>query len=148
LEQRPDFVVSGVNNGQNMSTSVILVSGTIGAARRSAVNGIPSIAVSFSIGDNSDYTPAVQALLAWFTENAPRRITDAAEAGLTGFTNMNVANCPSIGKVNLGPVAVEPGELGDRDYGAFTCDGAPNPADDIAAYQAGYIAISELPLPA
>lgn len=148
LEQRPDFVVAGINNGQNMSTSVIPVSGTIGAARRSAVNGIPSIAVSFSTGDTSDYTPAVQALLTWFTENAPLRIADAAEAGLTGFTNMNVANCPSIGKTNLGPVAVQPGELGDRDYGTFTCDGAPDPADDVAAYQSGYIAISELPLPA
>ena len=148
LEQRPDFVVSGINNGQNISTSVIPVSGTIGAARRAAVNGIPSIAVSFSTGDASDYTPAVQALLAWFTDNAPLRIADAAEAGLTGFTNMNVANCPSVGKTNLGPVTVPPGELGGRDYGAFTCDGAPSPADDVAAYQSGYIAISELPLPA
>lgn len=143
--ERPDFVISGVNNGQNMSIDVMAVSGTIGAARRAAANGIPSIAVSFTSGDDSDYTPAVDALLAWFTENAPQRIGDAAAGGVESFTNMNVPNCPSIGAEIAGVVEVSPGALGDRDYGALTCDGAPNPADDVAAYQSGWVGISELP---
>ncbi len=146
LAQRPDFVVSGINNGQNMSTSVLHASGTIGAARRAAINGIPSIAVSFTSGDNSDYTPAVQALLAWFTTHAPALVSQAAEDGIASFANMNVPNCAALGLAIAGTVEVPPGELGSRDYGALTCDGTPGPTDDVAAYQSGYVAISELAL--
>ncbi len=146
LDQRPDFVVSGIDNGQNLSTSVIGVSGTIGAARRAAANGIPSIAVSFTTGENSDYAPAVQALLAWFTEHVPEEVAAAAEEPVTSFTSMNVPNCAAIGLAVVGTVEVAPGELGSRDYGALSCDGAPNPVDDVAAYQSGYVAISELAL--
>jgi len=45
LPQKPDLVVSGINYGENLSTS-ITVSGTIGAAMEAASMGIPAIAVS------------------------------------------------------------------------------------------------------
>jgi 5'-nucleotidase len=47
LEQRPDFVISGINHGPNMGEDV-LYSGTVAAAMEGLALGIPSIAVSFA----------------------------------------------------------------------------------------------------
>ena len=50
METRPDFVLSGINHGQNMGEDV-LYSGTVAAAMEGLALGIPSIAVSFAGGD-------------------------------------------------------------------------------------------------
>ena len=50
MPQRPDFVLSGVNHGQNMGEDV-LYSGTVAAAMEGLSLGIPSIAISFAGGD-------------------------------------------------------------------------------------------------
>ena len=50
VEQRPDFVLSGINHGQNMGEDV-LYSGTVAAAMEGLALGIPSIAISFAGGD-------------------------------------------------------------------------------------------------
>ncbi|HUE74181.1 MAG TPA: 5'/3'-nucleotidase SurE [Pirellulaceae bacterium] len=50
LPDRPDFVLSGINHGQNMGEDV-LYSGTVAAAMEGLALGIPSIAISFAGGD-------------------------------------------------------------------------------------------------
>lgn len=50
MPERPDFVLSGINHGQNMGEDV-LYSGTVAAAMEGISIGIPSIAVSFAGGD-------------------------------------------------------------------------------------------------
>ena len=45
LDRYPDYIVSGINHGSNSSTSVHY-SGTMGAAREGALNGIPSLGFS------------------------------------------------------------------------------------------------------
>lgn len=50
MEHRPDFVLSGINHGQNMGEDV-LYSGTVAAAMEGISLGIPSIAISFAGGD-------------------------------------------------------------------------------------------------
>src|ERR687892_1104675 len=50
LPDRPDFVLSGINHGQNMGEDV-LYSGTVAAAMEGLALGIPSIAFSFAGGD-------------------------------------------------------------------------------------------------
>ena len=65
LEERPDFVLSGVNHGPNMGEDV-LYSGTVAAAMEATILGIPSIAVSFAGNREErlrDYAPRVRALL-------------------------------------------------------------------------------------
>lgn len=54
LPKRPDLVISGINRGENLSTSVY-VSGTLGAAREAVFSGIPAIAVSMAGNDERDY---------------------------------------------------------------------------------------------
>jgi 5'/3'-nucleotidase len=50
MTTRPDFVLSGINHGQNMGEDV-LYSGTVAAAMEGLALGIPSIAISFAGGD-------------------------------------------------------------------------------------------------
>ncbi|MGZ8377248.1 MAG: 5'/3'-nucleotidase SurE [Gemmatirosa sp.] len=50
MPERPDFVLSGVNHGQNMGEDV-LYSGTVAAAMEGLSLGIPAIAVSYAWGD-------------------------------------------------------------------------------------------------
>jgi 5'-nucleotidase len=47
LEERPDFVLSGVNHGANLGDDV-LYSGTVAAAMEATILGIPSIALSYT----------------------------------------------------------------------------------------------------
>jgi 5'-nucleotidase len=61
LKERPHLIVSGINRGSNLGT-VTYVSGTVGAARESALNGIPAIASSMDIANGwSDYTAGARA---------------------------------------------------------------------------------------
>lgn len=50
MPERPDFVFSGINHGQNMGEDV-LYSGTVAAAMEGMSLGIPSVAISFAGGD-------------------------------------------------------------------------------------------------
>ncbi len=50
MPERPDFVLSGINHGQNMGEDV-LYSGTVAAAMEGLALGVPSIAFSFAGGD-------------------------------------------------------------------------------------------------
>ena len=56
LTERPDLVVSGINRGENTGY-VVYMSGTLGAAREAAFDGIPSIAASQVIGPAMDFKP-------------------------------------------------------------------------------------------
>jgi 5'-nucleotidase len=65
LPERPDLIVSGINYGENLGTSVT-VSGTVGAALEGAALDIPALAVSletdashhFSLSEEVDFTAA------------------------------------------------------------------------------------------
>src|SRR5712692_11629774 len=50
MPEKPDFVISGINHGQNMGEDV-LYSGTVAAAMEGLAAGIPSIAVSYGSFD-------------------------------------------------------------------------------------------------
>jgi len=49
LPEKPDLVISGINHGANMGENVYY-SGTVGAARESALHHIPSVAISLCAG--------------------------------------------------------------------------------------------------
>ncbi len=62
LEHRPDLVVSGINDGANVSINV-LYSGTVAAAAEGALLGFPAIAVSMKQGIERDFDRAARILL-------------------------------------------------------------------------------------
>ena len=57
LPRTPDVVISGINRGDNLGTTVYH-SGTLGAAREAALVGLPAIAVSMRGDDEKDYAVA------------------------------------------------------------------------------------------
>lgn len=54
----PHLVVSGINNGQNLSAEVVPLSGTVGAATWAARLGVPAIAVSAGLGGSPNFAQA------------------------------------------------------------------------------------------
>ncbi len=84
----PDLVISGINPGSNAGIN-INYSGTIGAAREAALNGIPSIAVSiFVSGEDIDFKG-----MAGFTAEILNRVADCRLPHGT-FLNINAPDVP------------------------------------------------------
>lgn len=83
LTERPDLVVSGINRGYNLA-AVTYVSGTVGAAREAALDGIPAIAASLAAEGHPNYGPAAEMV---------RQIVEQVKARGLGpgvFLNVNV----------------------------------------------------------
>lgn len=59
LDQPPDMVLSGINQGANLGTDV-LYSGTVSAAMEGVIEGIPAIAFSLTSFASRDFQPAAQ----------------------------------------------------------------------------------------
>ncbi|MEP0916338.1 5'/3'-nucleotidase SurE [Leptolyngbya sp. DQ-M1] len=57
LDEKPDFVLSGINHGSNLGTDV-LYSGTVSAAMEGVIEGIPSIAFSLTSFQSQEFQPA------------------------------------------------------------------------------------------
>ncbi len=57
LEEKPDFVFSGINHGANLGTDV-LYSGTVSAAMEGIIEGIPSVAFSLTSFSAQNFQPA------------------------------------------------------------------------------------------
>ncbi|MFS8068523.1 MAG: 5'/3'-nucleotidase SurE, partial [Byssovorax sp.] len=77
LPRRPDLVVSGMNHGLNLGVDVFY-SGTVAAARKAAIRGIPAIALSADSGADRAAAAAIGAAIALATLDAYRRAPAAA----------------------------------------------------------------------
>jgi 5'-nucleotidase len=83
MTERPDLVVSGINRGYNLG-AVTDVSGTVGAAREAALDGIPAIAASLAAEGHPSYAPAAEMV---------RRVAELVKIRGLGprvFLNVNV----------------------------------------------------------
>jgi 5'-nucleotidase len=88
---RPDLVVSGINPGYNLGFSAYL-SGTVGAARMAAMEGVPAIATSLAAaGAPRDYVAAAEEVL-----GVARRVKQFGMPPLT-FLNVNMPPAPAGG---------------------------------------------------
>jgi 5'-nucleotidase len=90
LPDKPNLVVSGINRGQNLGRAAYL-SGTVGAAREAALQGIPAIAVSLQLAAGGADVSFVAAA------NASRQVAELVKAnGLPPgvFLNVNVPPGP------------------------------------------------------
>ena len=59
IENEPDIVISGVNQGANLGDDVIY-SGTVSAATEGAILGVPAIAFSINSFRDPDFKPAAR----------------------------------------------------------------------------------------
>jgi 5'-nucleotidase len=105
LEERPDFVLSGVNHGANMGEDV-LYSGTVAGAMEATILGIPAVAFSYT-GRDPSAIPAYGPLL---KELIPKLM---GEGEFPAETLLNV-NLPPIDPGDVKGVQVT--RLGRRVY--------------------------------
>ncbi len=151
LPAKPDIVVSGINLGPNLGTDV-LYSGTVSAALEGVINDVPSIAVSLSSWECTDFDYAAQ-----FTK---RLMKVVLEKGLPEETLLNV-NIP-VTKCGQKPPGVKVTRLGKRRYenifekrtdprgktyywmGGEVFDIQEDPDTDIAVTKKGEISITPL----
>lgn len=88
LKQKPDLLVSGINQGANLGNDV-LISGTVGAALQGYFLGIPSLAFSVTALEEVRYEAAVKlaGLLA-------RKFAEGALDSQPILLNVNLPNLP------------------------------------------------------
>jgi 5'-nucleotidase len=140
LDVEFDLVVSGSNSGQNIGDFSTL-SGTVGAARYGAQQGVPALAVSQGLVAEGDivFDDSVEATIAWITDNRA-----AYESGTVTLTSINSPTCP--GGVR-GVVQVPLGTFEGRDPFVVDCASTLEaPVDDVEALVNGFTAITDLPV--
>lgn len=86
MPDRPDMVVSGINQGANLGYD-LTYSGTVAAAMEAAIYGVPAMAVSLDSYVSHDFEFAA--------EVAARLVEQVSEKGLPAgsFLNVNVPYC-------------------------------------------------------
>ncbi len=102
LDELPDIVVSGVNDGANMGDDTIY-SGTVAAATEGFLLGLPSIAVSMVSRSNGHFATAARV-----AADLVRRVA-GTPPGMPMLLNVNV---PDVPYGELGPIRVT--RLGKR----------------------------------
>jgi 5'-nucleotidase len=88
LAEKPDFVISGINAGENLGT-VTFYSATVGAAREAAFLGIPAMAVNLARGPDMDFRVAARIVADFVRQLGP----DGVARGT--FLNVNVPSLPA-----------------------------------------------------
>ena len=140
LGVKPNVVMSGINQGQNLGTFTDL-SGTVGAARMAATRGIPAVAFSQGLGDAPQYENAAKLAVDWLKQHRAE-LAKKPKSTPTTITNYNVPNCPT-GK----PRGVKKVTTADTNENAIAdpdCTAAvTSPKTDIEAFNAGWVALTE-----
>ena len=152
LPQRPDFVLSGINNGYNAGQD-IAYSGTLGAAFEAERLGIPAIALSAASDRDLD---AMEPYLLPLLEELTRKQAEKGSVWNVNFPAVRENRplrgilrdrlvCPvSMYREHYVPVTAENGIT------MLECRGTPTPDDlipegtDAAAVRAGYISIGQV----
>lgn len=137
----PDLVISGINEGQNLGP-IVDISGTVGAARAAARQGVPALAVSQGRAESFDYEVAAELVVAWVEQH--RDAIAAGDMPTDSIVNLNVPSCDGgelRGSLEVG-LATEGDPVGTSDCTA-TGDGY---TDDVTAFTDGYATVTDLPV--
>ena len=114
LGLEPDLVVSGVNTGQNVGP-LAYVSGTVGAGREAVRRGIPAIAGSAGLTEDTldDYQLAADLIVRYIEEH--RAEYEDGTATTDAVVNINVPDCTAGSAkafVEVAPGHRDPGRRG------------------------------------
>ena len=157
MPDRPDFVLSGINHGQNMGEDV-LYSGTVAAAMEGLSLGIPSLAISYAGRDLATDTSLIEEQIALLSPLLKHILT------LPSFphdTLLNI-NLPPVPRADVKGVRLT--RLGRRVYsdslkrmqdpwgreiywiGGGSIEWSGDEDSDFRAIQEGYISVTPLHL--
>ncbi len=158
LPQKPDIIVSGINNGGNLGDDVTY-SGTVAAAMEGTLLGIPSIAISLAKEMNNGINRAISAGFKEAAVFAVKLAGMVLKNGLPKDTLLNV-NVPDIKKIRGVKFTAQGKRIydnaiqelldprGRRFYwiGGGAPQGRGGENTDIEAVQNGYISITPIHL--
>jgi 5'/3'-nucleotidase len=146
LSEKPDLVVSGINRGDNAGLT-IYVSGTLGAAREAAFDGIPSIAASLVSSPTMDYAPGAAVLARVAAETLKRGLPRGI------FLSLNFPALPIRG-IKVVPHSLQAGlnrydrrENPEHEiyfWNIWDTPADPDPETDTGALRDGYVAVTPL----
>jgi 5'-nucleotidase len=144
LGLKPDLVVSGVNQGQNVGP-LAYASGTVGAAREAVRRGIPAIAGSAGLVDDADFAGAAAHIVEYIEEHRAEYADGSASTD--AVISFNVPECRAgtpreLLEVPLATVVPEGVTPFDADC---SVEPAQPPTDDVLAVASGYAAVSPVP---
>jgi 5'-nucleotidase len=144
-KERPDVVITGTNAGQNLGP-FIDISGTIGAARAAAQQGIPALAVSAGLGDSIDFATATADAVQWVRDH--RAALTASNRPAATVDNLNAPTCPTGHVRGVAQVTPDTGAPQADALAAPDCTStSPQPSTDVAAFHAGFATLSTVPVP-
>jgi 5'-nucleotidase len=145
LSDKPDLVVSGINRGDNAGLT-LYVSGTLGAAREAAFDGVPAVGASL-MSPGRDYAPGAAVV--------GRIAAEVLKRGLPPGTFLSV-NVPAEirGGIKVVPHSRNAGKNGyerrlspEGDpyfWNIWTEPEDADPETDVGAMRAGYVAVTPL----
>jgi len=147
-DDKPDLVVSGMNNGYNSGSDVIY-SGTVAGALEGHLLGIPSLAVSGTYMDEEFLERAVP-----FVRDFVQRVF--VESRFDGLLNLNIPDIVDIGWERLkvcrvgqqhyrnaiSPLLDEDGQIYYHVAGEYVTTGAPD--TDVHWLHQGYLTVVPL----
>ncbi len=155
LRFKPDFVLSGINNGANLGTDV-LYSGTVAAAIEGVLNGIPSIAIS--LAGPQDFLPSAAQMVEELLFVKPGFLVHPELLPRAGVLNINI---PALPREAIQGVRFT--RMGVRKYDSFVhqhqdpwggryywLGGTPSELEsdeldvDLVAVDQGYVSITPL----
>ncbi len=142
VEEPPDVVITGLNEGQNMGP-LIDASGTVGAARAAVAQGTPALASSQGLDeDPPEFSAGVEQVLAWVDENREALVAGEADVAVT---NLNIPSCATGEVRGLVEVPVAD-DMAGRDYNEADCTSTEaDPVDDVGGFNVGFATIGVIP---
>lgn len=149
LPRRPDIVLSGINHGHNLGTSVFY-SGTVAAAREAAMRGIPALALSAPPDLDLQLLGPMAAMLT-------RRFVECTrEHATTPLINVNFpdVDCKGVLVTRVGRQLYEERVIprvdpSGREYfwiGGRVTEGGESEGTDAHAVALGYVSLTPLAL--
>lgn len=149
LPRRPDLVVSGVNHGANLGTSVFY-SGTVAGAREGALRGIPAIAFSRGAGPEASW------IAPYLRQMVERMLEVEKPSGHALLVNVNFPNdaprgvrVTRVGRHIYEEAVIPRLDPGGKEYfwiGGKVIDYGEVTGSDKKAVDEGYVSVTPLAL--
>lgn len=149
LPRRPDLVLSGINHGPNLGTSVFY-SGTVAGAREAALRGIPAIAFSQEGSSDAPWAAELAAELAsrLLAATGPERSALLFNVNFPGERARGV-RVTRVGRQIYEENVIPRRDPGGREYfwiGGSVVDDGDAEGTDREAVAAGYVSLTPLAL--
>ena len=151
LQAKPDLIVTGINQGQNIA-ELTAISGTVGAALAGVRLGIPAIATSLELGHDELFPEAAAYVLELVEAVRQAGNVFAGVALNVNYPGRKRSDLAGVRVVPLGRLSAvtgytQTGAAGDMrtfDSVVSASDGPDDPANDAKLFAQGFVTLTPL----